>query len=210
MSEVPNPRDQIEEQRRLEQRIKELEGMRKMVMPGPNGESDCRVIGSNPEAAGYQRTPPLGMSMTAIPCKKLNQKAVIPTLAHKNDAGFDLTATSMTETDQYIEYGTGLAFAIPPGFGMFLFPRSSVSKKDLSLANCVGVIDATYRGEVKLRFRVTKDHSRRESRENDPVYRIGDRVAQAVILPLPSVTFSEVDDLDETERGTGGFGSTGS
>ncbi|MCK5610136.1 dUTP diphosphatase [Candidatus Pacearchaeota archaeon] len=142
--------------------------------------------------------------------KKLNPRAQAPQRTYEHDAGFDLVATSMTESDQYIQYGVGLAFAIPPGYAMFLFPRSSVSKKNLCLVNCVGVIDSTYRGEVAARFRVTKEISRSDSSPGDPLYRVGDRVVQAIILELPQVEFNEVDELSDTARGTDGFGSSGS
>ena len=147
--------------------------------------------------------------MIEIGFKKLHKNASTPQLANDGDAGFDLVATSMVETEQYIHYGLGLAFAIPKGYGMFLFPRSSVSKKDLCLANCVGVIDSGYRGEVAARFRVTSDHTGRKTFEGDPLYRVGDRVVQAIILKLPSVSFVETDDLGSSDRGEGGFGSSG-
>ena len=80
--------------------------------------------------------------------KKLNKEAYAPEKAHKEDAGFDLKAISREFTDSYIEYDTGLAFEVPTGYVGLLFPRSSVSKKDLTLANCVGVLDSCYRGPV--------------------------------------------------------------
>lgn len=141
--------------------------------------------------------------------KKMNIRAQAPQRAHEHDAGFDLVATSIVESDQYIQYGVGLSFDIPPGYAMFLFPRSSVSKKNLCLANCVGVIDSTYRGEVAARFRVTREVSRSESFSGDPLYRVGDRVVQAIILKLPQVEFTEVDNLSDTIRGSGSFGSSG-
>ena len=84
--------------------------------------------------------------------KKLNQNAVSPTYAHETDACFDLVATSKTTTSKFIEYGTGLAFEIPKGYVGLIFPRSSITNKDLMLKNSVGVIDADYRGEVKFRM----------------------------------------------------------
>lgn len=85
---------------------------------------------------------------------KLHENAVIPTKAHPTDAGFDLTATSR-HFDEHgaVVYGTGIAMEIPPGYVGLAFPRSSVSKLDLSMANCVGVIDAGYRGEITLKFK---------------------------------------------------------
>jgi len=139
---------------------------------------------------------------------KLSEDAVIPTYAHPGDAGMDVVATSVNITDDYIEYGTGLSFEVPEGYCMLIFPRSSNSKKDLILANSVGILDSTYRGELKLRFKkcyqpVIYGLVART------VYNVGDKVGQIMILPYPQINFTEVDSLSETERGDGGFGSTG-
>jgi dUTP pyrophosphatase len=141
-----------------------------------------------------------------IKIKKLDPNAVIPSKAHASDAGLDLTATSKGLGISYIEYGTGLAVEIPAGYAGFIFPRSSVSKKDVMLANAVGVIDAPYRGEIKLRFKFIPDS------DGDFIddYKVGDRIGQLIILPLPEVTLVEVDELGDSERGDGGFGSSGS
>jgi len=139
-----------------------------------------------------------------IKVKKLDSKAVIPTRAHFGDAGMDVTAISVNVTGDYIEYGTGLAFEVPPGYAMLIFPRSSNSKKDLLLCNSVGILDSSYRGELKLRFKLT---SKSESSDNK-IYTVGDRVGQIMIIPYPDVWFSEVEELSETDRGCGGFGST--
>lgn len=136
--------------------------------------------------------------------KKLDDKAQLPKRANPLDAGLDLTATSREKLrdsgeDTIVEYGTGLAVAIPEGHVGLLFPRSSVTKKDMSLANCVGVIDAGYRGELKLRFR-------RYAQED---YQIGERVGQLVIVPVLILDPVEVVELKESQRGAGGFGSSG-
>ena len=128
----------------------------------------------------------------------LHFNAQIPTKAHPTDAGYDLVCTSITLTEKYIEYGTGLAIALPENTVGLLCPRSSVSKYDLSLANSVGVLDQNYRGEVKLRFRVT----------GHDVYNVGDKIAQLVVVDLNKHKLEVVDSLDNTDRGTGGFGST--
>lgn len=137
-----------------------------------------------------------------VKIKKLHPDAVIPQYAKEGDAGMDLVAVSETwnENNTMVTYDTGLAMEIPNGFVGLLFPRSSVSKTTLSLANCVGVIDSGYRGPVMLKFRYL---------EEGDVYDIGDRVGQLVIVELPFVQVTEVDELSSTERGTGGFGSTG-
>lgn len=134
-----------------------------------------------------------------VKVEKLSPDAVIPTYAKNGDAGMDLTATSFNLTSDAWEYGTGLAMEIPEGYVGLIFPRSSVSKYSLSLANCVGVIDSGYRGEIVVKFRSSR-----------PVkaYNVGDRVAQIIILPYPKVSFTE-GKVSSTERGTGGFGSTG-
>ncbi len=134
-----------------------------------------------------------------VKIKKLNPNAKIPVYAKKGDAGLDVTAVSKNEHEKFVEYETGLAFEVPEGYVMLVFPRSSVTNKDLNMANCVGVLDSCYRGELKIRFRKTgKDD-----------YEIGDRIAQLIILPYPKINFQEVQKLSETERGENGFGHTG-
>jgi dUTP pyrophosphatase len=149
--------------------------------------------------------------------KKLDPSATIPSYAKGGDACFDLTATSIDVTnDKYVEYGTGLAMEIPEGYVGLIFPRSSVTNKDLMLKNSVGVIDSGYRGEIKFRFLRTKEPksngilgSGYSSWNHPGVYTIGERIGQMMILPYPTVEFEEVDELTETNRGEGGYGSTG-
>ena len=137
--------------------------------------------------------------------KKLNENAVIPTYAKDGDAGMDLVATSIiSTTSTQITYGIGLALEIPKGFVGLIFPRSSVRKTRLMLSNCVGVIDSGYRGELQATFNKINHDS---VSEND--YKVGDRIAQIMIIPHPSIEFEEADELSDTERGNGGFGSTG-
>lgn len=144
--------------------------------------------------------------MPSIKMKKLAANAVIPKLqATRGAAGYDLTATSISEEmwgcRPIYRYHTGIAVELPPKHMGLLFPRSSIYKTSLTLANCVGVIDSDYRGEIIFVFE-RKDTER-------PVYKVGDRVGQLVILPFPSYTIEEVDELSDTARGAGGFGSTG-
>jgi len=134
-----------------------------------------------------------------IKIKRLHPDAKIPSYSKAGDAGMDVYAVSKQEKDKFIEYGTGLAFEIPKGFVCLVFPRSSLSNKDLILANHVGVLDSGYRGELILKFR----------KIGEEVYEIGDRIGQIIILPYPEIEFKETDELSETERGNGGFGSTG-
>ncbi len=148
--------------------------------------------------------------------KRLYPSATIPSYAKGGDACFDLTATSINLMDKFIEYGTGLAVEIPEGYVGLIFPRSSVTNKDLMLKNSVGVIDSGYRGEIKFRFLRTKEPksngilgSGYSSWNHPDVYTIGERIGQMMILPYPTVEFEEVDELTETNRGEGGYGSTG-
>jgi len=137
--------------------------------------------------------------------KKLNQNAVIPSYAKDGDAGMDLVATSIiSNTSTQITYGIGLALEIPNGFVGLIFPRSSVRKTRLMLSNCVGVVDSGYRGELQATFNKINNDS---ISEND--YKVGDRIAQIMIIPHPDIQFEEADELSDTERGEGGFGSTG-
>ena len=124
--------------------------------------------------------------------------------AKEGDAGIDLTATSKWyDENGNVCFGTNRAFEIPKGFVGLLFPRSSNAKKDLLLSNSVGVLDSGYRGEVMFKFKFSNcDYS-----EN--TYEIGDKVGQIIILPYPKIEFEEAEELSETERNTGGYGSTG-
>ena len=135
-----------------------------------------------------------------IKIKKLHPKAIIPKYAKIVDAGLDLTAVDCEINGFHITYKTGLAIAIPEGFVGLLFPRSSVYKTGQYLTNSVGVIDSGYRGEIMLKF--TRPAI-------DSQYKVGDRVGQIIVIPYPQVKFEEVEDLGSTDRGQGGFGSTG-
>jgi dUTP pyrophosphatase len=140
--------------------------------------------------------------------KKLKEEAVTPSYSKAGDAAMDLTAITKNQvmnTDfysqdlKYLEYGTGLSIEVPENHVALIFPRSSISETDLTLTNSVGVIDSGYRGEIKFRFRATK---------NEIQYNVGDRVGQMLIIPYPTIELEEVKELSKTERGTGGFGST--
>ena len=140
-----------------------------------------------------------------VKIKKVNSLAQIPSYAKDGDAGMDLIATSIiSETDTQITYGLGVALEIPKGFVGLVFPRSSIRKTRLQLSNSVGVIDSGYRGELQATFNKINNNS---VSEND--YKVGDRVAQIMIIPHPPIEFEEADELSDTERGDGGFGSTG-
>ena len=136
-----------------------------------------------------------------VKIKKLHPEAVIPSYAKPGDAGMDLTAVDVsTPGGKHITYHTGLAVEIPQGHVGLLFPRSSVYKTGQTLSNCVGVIDSGYRGEIMLKYTLSPYGLE---------YQIGERVGQLIIMPYPHVEFVEENELTQTERGEGGYGSTG-
>ena len=135
-----------------------------------------------------------------VKIQRLSDDAIIPHYAKPGDAGMDLTAVWKNQTFDIVTYGTGLSIEIPDGYVGLLFPRSSIYKTKMSLTNAVGVIDSGYRGEIMMKFKVT---------DNRIMYQVGDRIGQLVIMPYPEVEFEEVDELSETSRGAGGYGSTG-
>ena len=141
-----------------------------------------------------------------VKIKKLHPNAVKPKYAKESDAGMDLVATSIiSDTPTQITYGTGLAMEIPDGMVGLIFPRSSIRKTRLQLSNSVGVIDSGYRGELQATF--NKIITTIENQKND--YKVGDRICQIIIVPHPIIQIVEVDELSESSRGIGGFGSTG-
>lgn len=154
-----------------------------------------------------------------IPYKKLRPDAKDPIRKYDVDAGFDLYAVSKETTNDYIEYLTGIAFEIPEGYVGLIFPRSSVTKYDLMLKNCVGVVDASYRGEIRCRFTPVVNDNLKDIIINktpfkfiydeEKQYVVGERICQIVFLELPKITLKEVSELSETERGSRGFGSSG-
>ena len=165
--------------------------------------------------------------------KKLHENAVIPSYSKKGDAGVDLTAVDYYyDVEGNIVYRTGLAIEIPEGYVGLIFPRSSICNYDINLTNAVGVIDSGYRGEVTMKFKPTLCFQPNEATnyladdkfdasdgvyipydERVPiephVYECGERIGQIIIMPYPQIEFEEVESLTETERGDGGYGSTG-
>jgi dUTP pyrophosphatase len=139
-----------------------------------------------------------------INIKKLNPDAILPTYGSADAAGADLCsieeATIAPGETKLIH--TGLAMAIPQGYGGFIFARSGLAtKRGLAPANKVGVIDPDYRGEIKV---VLLNHSKQPQ-----TLAPGERVAQFVITPVLQPRYEEAEELSDTDRGTGGFGSTG-
>lgn len=142
--------------------------------------------------------------------KKLHPAAMLPTYATPGAACFDLYALPEKDSAVSVMAGlpatipTGLAFEVPEGHVMLIFSRSGHGfNNDTRLANCVGVIDSDYRGEVKVKL--TRD----QSPTSYTIFKHGDRIAQAMVIPLPKVAFEVVEELSDTQRGNGGFGSTG-
>lgn len=135
-----------------------------------------------------------------VKIKKTQVDAVLPIYAKEGDAGMDLTAISKERIDlEHVKYGFGLALEIPQGYMGLVFPRSSCYKQRQILSNCVGVVDSGYRGEISAVMVGTSEKS----------YGIGERVAQLIIIPYTPIEFEEVSELSESERGEGGYGSTG-
>jgi dUTP pyrophosphatase len=140
-----------------------------------------------------------------VKLKKLSPEAVIPKYSRDGDAGLDLTAIAIERDsidDNLIIYNTGLAIEIPKGYYGQIVPRSSSYKGGQRLKNGVGIIDSNYRGEIKFMYTQPENIIYGQ-------YNVGDRVGQLIILPYPQVEFEEVEELSDTNRGTGGFGSSG-
>ena len=137
------------------------------------------------------------------PCGKM------PYRAHKYDAGADLYARDCTKKGniegfslpKQVTYNLGVHFEIPQGKVGLIFPRSSIKNTGLSLSNSVGVLDSGFTGELSATFNVVDPRK--------PIYEVGDRVCQIVIVDCDLCEFEEVEELGESERGSKGFGSTG-
>ncbi len=149
--------------------------------------------------------------------KLMHPNAVPPVFMTEGAAGADATAVSVQYFDRFnqeiipvtksdwqqitkVKYNLGLAFEIPKGCAIFVFPRSSVFKQELVMTNCVGVVDCDYRGEVSATFYVN---------ENSQLYSVGERCCQLVLLEVPKTKFVIKKELSQTTRGTGGYGHTG-
>ncbi len=139
-----------------------------------------------------------------IKIKLLDSKATFPTKGTEDSAGYDLYTTSraMLWPSDTKMLKTGIAMEIPKGYFGAIYPRSGLStKQGVRLANCVAVIDSDYRGEICVPLH-NDSTVKREIKE-------GERVAQIVIQKYEDVGFEQVEELSDTERGSGGFGSTG-
>lgn len=146
-----------------------------------------------------------------VKIKKLNELAEIPKYSKPGDAGLDLTCTevSLDANGNYV-YKTGLSIEIPEGFMGLIFPRSSNANKSLMLTNSVGVIDSGYRGEIMLKFKPNYQYFLQSDEfKNKQIYLVGERVGQLIIMPFPEIEWNVVNELSDSERGEGGYGSTG-
>lgn len=147
------------------------------------------------------------MSEVKVKVKKVLDNAVLPEYQSGGAACFDLVAATKEfkplDVGPTYVYDTGLAFEIPKGHVGLIYPRSSVTTKTtLALGNHVGVIDSDYRGTVKFEFRKTNPMFHKD-------YSVGDRIGQMMVIPIPSVSLELSENLSSTDRGEGGFGSTG-
>ena len=139
-----------------------------------------------------------------IKVKKLNNKATLPTRGSEYPAGHDKykKEKKTIKAQETIKIGTGLAFELPDDTFAAIFARSGLAtKQGLRPANCVGVCDSDYRGEYIVALH--------NDTEEDKTIEAGERIAQMVLMPYVKMEFAEVEELSDTERGEGGFGSTG-
>ena len=145
------------------------------------------------------------MNPVSIPVKRLDKTLEAPAYAYVGDAGLDLRAAENVTLAPFERklVSCGIAMAIPQGYAGFVLPRSGLAAKHgISIVNAPGLIDSNYRGEIKA---ILVNLDARNAFE----IAHGDRIAQLVVMPVPPAQLFEVDELDETERGAGGFGSSG-
>ena len=152
--------------------------------------------------------------MIQVKVKKLDPAAIIPKMAKAGDACYDLCALSFEQQADVIKIRTGLAFAIPEGYEGVIRSRSGLGSKGIFISHGVGTIDSGYRGEVivllsSLSRQAHLGHFNKSLVIGNTTLNIGDRVAQMGIREVPKTEMIEVDELDETERGADGFGSSG-
>lgn len=159
-----------------------------------------------------------------VKVKKLNPEAVLPQQAQQSDAGYDLVAIDDGEIKwaesptgentgliQYIQYRCGFSVEPPEGYHLEIFPRSSITKYDLMLANSIGLVDEGFRGEILVRFKVVQPQHDLKVVRGLPIrkYQKGERIAQLVLRKTIRAKFVEAESLSDSQRSSGGFGSTG-
>ncbi|MGL4373517.1 MAG: dUTP diphosphatase [Turicibacter sp.] len=155
--------------------------------------------------------------MVNVGLKFMHQDAQLPFYATEGAAGADCTSVSIQYFNRFnqevfpksteewkevtkVKYNLGLAFEIPKGYAILLFPRSSVMKQELIMSNSIGLIDCDYRGEVSAVFYLN---------ENSQLYEVGERCCQIVLVEVPKCKFIVKKELSSTSRGEGGYGHTG-
>lgn len=145
------------------------------------------------------------MDNVRVPIKILSRDAQIPHMAYNGDAGVDLRSVEriVLEPQEHAMVATGLAIALPEGYAGFVLPRSGLAAKHgISIVNAPGLIDSNYRGELKVILLNT------DPNESFTI-EIGDRIAQLIVMPVPTINFEQVEELTESQRGESGFGSSG-
>ena len=145
------------------------------------------------------------MDNVRVPIKILSRDAQIPHKAYNGDAGVDLRSVEhiVLKPQEHAMVATGLAIALPEGYAGFVLPRSGLAAKHgISIVNAPGLIDSNYRGELKVILLNTDP-------DNSFTIEIGDRIAQLIVMPVPTINFEQVEELTESQRGESGFGSSG-
>ena len=167
--------------------------------------SDAGDSGASAEAAPGAKPSASAEGSVELPIDTATFGGRVPTYAHPDDAGADLVSAESVRLapGERATVATGVRVAVPAGHAAFVLPRSGLAAKHgVTVLNAPGTIDAGYRGEVKVPL---INHDPRVAYEIEP----GDRIAQLVVMPVPKMSFVVTRDLDDTGRGTGGFGSTG-
>lgn len=145
------------------------------------------------------------MDNVHVSIKILSRDAQIPHMAYNGDAGVDLRSVEriVLEPRERAMVATGLAIALPEGYAGFVLPRSGLAAKHgISIVNAPGLIDSNYRGELKVILLNTDP-------DKSFTIEIGDRIAQLIVMPVPTINFEQVEELTESQRGESGFGSSG-
>lgn len=145
------------------------------------------------------------MDNVRVPIKILSRDAQIPHMAYNGDAGVDLRSVEriVLKPHERATVATGLAIALPDGYAGFVLPRSGLAAKHgISIVNAPGLIDSNYRGELKV-ILLNTDLS------DSFAIEIGDRIAQLIVMPIPTINFEQVEELTQSQRGESGFGSSG-
>ena len=145
------------------------------------------------------------MDNVHVSIKILSRDAQIPHMAYNGDAGVDLRSVEriVLEPQERAMVTTGLAIALPEGYAGFVLPRSGLAAKHgISIVNAPGLIDSNYRGELKVILLNTDP-------DKSFTIEIGDRIAQLIVMPVPTINFEQVEELTESQRGESGFGSSG-